>query len=125
MNQNKSKVVLIVDDEDDVRLLVSRHIQNQFACEILEASSAKDSILKLQKYDVDLVLCDYEMPDISGIAVAKYLVNNNFKTKLIFYTSSEISKNDLVHGGTNFLVVNKPLINSLIEKISNLMNWKR
>ncbi|MBI3036091.1 response regulator [Candidatus Woesearchaeota archaeon] len=60
-----AKKVLIIDDEEDTRLLVKTLLEDE-GCQVAEAKSGKEGIDKLKKKRFDLVLVDMFMPGISG-----------------------------------------------------------
>ncbi|TDS13144.1 sigma-54-dependent transcriptional regulator [Sphingobacterium paludis] len=60
--------VLIIDDEQKLRQLVSRIIGVEGeGFQVLEAASLKAARAVLKQQDVDVVLCDVKLPDGSGI----------------------------------------------------------
>lgn len=125
MEQSKnSRVVLVVDDEADTRLLVSRYISACFGCEIFQASSGAEAVLMLETLQVDIVLCDYDMPNMTGIEVARSLVDASITSKIVFYTGTDLQQLDLSHKDVDFFAVNKPHINSLAQHISYSLGWE-
>lgn len=62
--------VLIVDDEAQIRRLVSvliRRIQSDYTVVVTEAGSAEEAMQALQGVGFDLVVSDYSMPGKTGI----------------------------------------------------------
>ena len=58
--------VLVVDDDQDIRLLLDRFLtKNKFATET--ASDGESAIQLLKDQAFDLVLCDFKLPDITGL----------------------------------------------------------
>jgi CheY-like chemotaxis protein len=67
------ETILVVDDDDSVRNLVSRILQKQ-GYSVVVANDAVDAISVLrQRADIGLVLTDVAMPRMSGIRLAEYL----------------------------------------------------
>ncbi|MEJ2042460.1 MAG: response regulator [Reinekea sp.] len=65
---------LVVDDASFIRDLVKRTLKGQFAqCDIDEAANGKKAQGRLNKRRYDLVLCDWEMPELSGLEVLTWL----------------------------------------------------
>lgn len=58
--------VLVVDDSRMQRKLVSVHLK-KWGFEILEADSGKQALALCQRYNIDLVLSDWVMPEMSGL----------------------------------------------------------
>lgn len=84
---------LVVDDASFIRDLVKRTLRNQFSnCQIDEAINGKKAQSLLAKNRYDLVLCDWEMPEKSGLEVLTWLrsgeqQNNADKTPFMMVTS--------------------------------------
>ncbi|HSZ72874.1 MAG TPA: sigma-54 dependent transcriptional regulator [Cytophagaceae bacterium] len=62
--------VLIIDDEEKLRNLLSRIIALE-GYEVQEASNGKAGLKKLESYDIDVILCDVKLPDASGVQLVK------------------------------------------------------
>lgn len=72
LQNNTSKLVVVVDDEPDILELVSLHLEKA-GYKVKEFQDA-GSFLKFLKFDVpDLVLLDLMLPDADGLEVCKYL----------------------------------------------------
>lgn len=84
---------LVVDDASFIRDLVKRTLKGQFAqCQIDEAVNGKKGQSQLGKRNYDLVLCDWEMPEMSGLELLSWLrqyeqENELEKTPFIMVTS--------------------------------------
>jgi two-component system NtrC family response regulator len=64
--------LLVIDDEERLRKLLARILQLE-DYEVLEASSAKDGLRKLEHEVVDVVISDVKLPDINGIELTKII----------------------------------------------------
>jgi PAS domain S-box-containing protein len=60
-----SKVVLIVDDDDATRQVVTRTLTRE-GWTVVEAENGRVGMERLKKYDPDLVLLDLAMPEMDG-----------------------------------------------------------
>lgn len=66
--------ILIVDDASFIRDLIKRSIRSQLAgVEMDEANDGKRALALMNRSDYQLVLCDWEMPEVSGLEVLKSL----------------------------------------------------
>jgi CheY-like chemotaxis protein len=63
--EQKALTVLVVDDEADIRWILSTLFSNH-NFEIFEASTGREGAEKALKLLPDLVIMDYKMPDING-----------------------------------------------------------
>ncbi|HNG64236.1 MAG TPA: response regulator, partial [Ferruginibacter sp.] len=62
--------VLIIDDEDKLRGLLSRII-NLEGFDVTEAGTINAGLKLLQKEPVDIILCDVKLPDGNGVDFVK------------------------------------------------------
>jgi DNA-binding NtrC family response regulator len=64
--------VLIVDDEESIRRLVSKWTDIS-GYEVKSASSAEAALLMMHAWTADIVVCDIRMPGYSGIWLIEHL----------------------------------------------------
>ncbi len=58
---------LVVDDATFIRDMLKKNLRDHFpGCEVIDASSAKKAQVLLKTNRVDLILCDWEMPEMTG-----------------------------------------------------------
>lgn len=100
--------IVIADDHeiyrDGLKTLINSHFKK---VEIREASSGKELLFLLQKYTVDVVLLDLQMPHIDGIEAAKIIKSQHPEVKIIvltFYSDPSFTEELLKIGVNAFLV---------------------
>ncbi len=59
--------ILIVDDNADIRLFLSRLIRKTFRCETAEAENGKEALSMLNDIRPDFICLDVSMPVMDGI----------------------------------------------------------
>jgi two-component system, OmpR family, KDP operon response regulator KdpE len=64
--------VLVVDDEDDIRILV-RLALVPTGMDVVEASGGADAIAAIEAGGIDVVVLDLRMPGVDGFAVIDHL----------------------------------------------------
>ncbi len=58
---------LVVDDATFIRDLLKKNLRDNFLdCEIVDAPSAKKAQMLMKTHKVDAILCDWEMPEMTG-----------------------------------------------------------
>lgn len=81
---------LIVDDSKTIRMILGR-ILRELGYEVCEATDGKDAlkVIEAQKATVDLVLADWNMPEMNGLDLVKHLRQNPdlASTKVIMVTT--------------------------------------
>jgi len=60
--------ILVIDDDHDMRLVLARYLQ-KFNYQVLEASNGKSAMAMLEKEEPNLILCDFKLGDIDGVAL--------------------------------------------------------
>lgn len=61
--------VLIVDDEDVLRMLIEDTLEDLEEVELHTAENGREAMTKLSMNEFDLVILDYMMPELTGIEV--------------------------------------------------------
>ena len=78
--------VLIIDDEEKLRSLLSKIISLE-GFEVLQAADAKKGLQKLETADIDVVICDVKLPDSSGVELSKTIKKKYPATEIILLTA--------------------------------------
>ncbi|HWG80727.1 MAG TPA: response regulator [Stellaceae bacterium] len=63
----EDKKILIVDDDASMRVLLRRMLSRMGIADPIEAGSGADALQLLAAAPVDLVMCDWNMPAMSGM----------------------------------------------------------
>ncbi len=79
--------ILIVDDEEEIRDIVSFFVESAGACDISLAVNGEEAITCLKNKKFDLVICDYNMPVKNGGEVYKYLIQTENDCKYVMCSS--------------------------------------
>ncbi|WP_223416440.1 MULTISPECIES: response regulator [unclassified Pseudomonas] len=123
-----SKVsVLVVDDASFIRDLVKKCLRNYFpGIRIEDAVNGKKAQALLAREAFDLVLCDWEMPEMSGLELLTWCrEQDNLKTMPFVMVTSRGDKENVVQaiqaGVSGY--VSKPFTNEqLLTKVKQALN---
>jgi len=85
VTMDKGKI-LIIDDEEQLRLLLSRIISLE-GFNVVEAANLKSGAKILEKDHVDVILCDVKLPDGSGVDFVKDIRLKFPLTEIILLTA--------------------------------------
>ena len=110
--------ILVVDDEQSIVDAVATALRYE-GYEVDEASNGRDALSAVAKYEPDLVVLDWMLPDIEGIEVGRRLRAQGFKTAVLFLTAKDATENKveaLRAGGDDY--VTKPF--SLAEIVARI-----
>jgi len=119
------KTILIIDDEEKLRSLLSRIIKSE-GFEVFEAADCKSGLRKSELHDIDIVLCDVRLPDGSGVDLVQKIKEKKPLIEIILLTANgniadgvQAIKNGafdyLVKGDDNEKII--PLLHRAIEKV--------
>ncbi len=78
MGQNKQPAILVVDDDDVLRLVLRQYLEGK-NFQVTEAEDGTVALEKLRQHDFDLVLLDISMPGVNGCKVCAR-INDSFPT---------------------------------------------
>jgi len=119
------KTILVVDDSRIMRNIVKNTFsQLEIPCQFLEAGDGKQAFQALETNPVDLVLLDWNMPQMDGMAFLKKIrAMPNYQNLPIIMVTSESAKYSVVealqNGATDYIV--KPIRDKVfMEKISDI-----
>lgn len=116
--------ILIVDDSKAMRMIVTRTLrQTDFSgYSVIEAENGFDAIKKINSESPDLVLSDWNMPEMKGIDLLKRVRDTGNRVPFGFITSeSSRETKQLAHdSGADFLVT-KPFTPDSLQAVLNLI----
>ncbi len=113
--------ILIVDDESDITEIVEFLIKEKFPIntQTLLAYSGNEAISILsQNKDIDICICDHNMPGGMGTEVLKYMIEAKSKTEFVLCSTILASEKPLDYPAQYVLFgIQKPDIEKGIEKL--------
>ncbi|GHU23138.1 chemotaxis protein CheY [Spirochaetia bacterium] len=119
------KKVLVVDDSRIMRNIVKNTFNEmKIPCEYLEAANGNEALLKIHTQNPDLVLLDWNMPELSGIELLKKVrANPLYRDLPIVMITSESARYSVIealkYGATDYII--KPVNErTFIEKLARL-----
>jgi DNA-binding NtrC family response regulator len=117
--------ILIIDDEDKIRSLLARILKGE-GYHVLEAADGKSGIQKLTHHEVDVVICDVKLPDVTGLELVERIKIASPISEVILLTAYGNIKDSVVaikNGAYNYLVKGDdndriiPVVYNAVEKI--------
>lgn len=119
---DEQAVILIVDDDSSIRSLVRLQLESE-GYTVLEASCGLEALeLATNNRDIDLIILDIMLPDISGIEVCERL--RAFSVVPVLFLTARTQQEDKLAayniGGDSFLT--KPFLKEeLVTKVHSLL----
>ena len=118
------ETVLIVEDDDDVRQLLTETLK-QYGYTVLHSPDGDSAIITYDRYKdpIHLVLTDVIMPKMSGRELVEKLLIRHAGLKVLYmsgYTDNSIVHRGLLEAGTNF--IQKPFTRmEILRKIREVL----
>jgi CheY-like chemotaxis protein len=112
--------VLIVDDDDNQRLLYCEELRLE-GYEVEEADCGQDAIEAVEKGGVDLVLLDIAMPEMDGIETLSRILDINNRMPVILNTAYSSYKDNFMTWAADAYVVKSSDLSGLKQQIADAL----
>ena len=121
---SEKKLILIIEDDDSVRMLLTRALGVRYAVET--ARDGNEAIQRLQRRPIpDLLICDIMMPGVDGLTVAKRAkASPHLRQVPIVFLTAKSTPKDIVHGinaGARHYVTKPFKLNDLLQKVNSAL----
>jgi DNA-binding NtrC family response regulator len=119
----KDKPILIVDDEKNIRLTLSRSLE-VLGVETDSAEDGKEALVKLEEKEFGLILLDLRMPGVDGMEVLRQVRESRPDIRIIIltaYGTIELAVEAMKLGAVDF--IQKPFVPEQIrERVARVMS---
>lgn len=95
LNNNKNLTILVVDDSALIRKYITS-ILDQQNLNILEANDGQEALKVFENHNIDLLITDYEMPNVNGLELVKKVRKTHKMHDLPIIVLSTISENTTI-----------------------------
>ncbi|MGQ9628866.1 MAG: response regulator [bacterium] len=116
----KKKTILVVDDEESIRLLYKEEL-SEMGYNVIVASTGEEALEKLSAGGIDLVTLDIKMPGIDGLEVLSRIRERDDNLPIILCTAFGTYKQDLAAWGSDEYVVKSSDLEELKSKVQKLI----
>jgi two-component system chemotaxis response regulator CheY len=121
----RDHVVITVDDSSTMRRIIKNTLLKLGFSNILEAGNGVEALDVMAKNNVDVVVTDWNMPEMDGLTFVKTLRSKEeYKDLPILMVTTEAAKEDILtalRSGVNNYVVKPFTPDTLKEKIDKLL----
>ena len=116
--------ILVVDDSSTMRRIIKNTLARLNLKNIVEAEDGKDAFDKYKKDTFDLIITDWNMPEMNGLEFVKLVRNENQDIPIIMVTTEGGKKEVIValKAGVNNYIVKPFTPQVLKEKLSIFLN---
>lgn len=119
-------IVLVVEDHDFQRRTTARMLRSLGAREVLEASNGRQALALLAgSAQVDIVLCDLDMPEVDGMELIRHIGEANSTASVIIASAQErsvlasVEKMADAYGIRMLGVIEKPVTFSALDHLTS------
>jgi len=109
--------ILVVDDEEHIRLLYSEELK-EAGYEVITAESGYKLLEKIEEGKPDLVILDIKMVDYNGLDILQDIRNRFYDLPVILSTAYDTFKEDMKSIAADFYVVKSYDLTELKKKIA-------
>jgi CheY-like chemotaxis protein len=117
------KRVLVVDDNEVVRLIVRSALEMHTPCVVNEAVDGDDALKKNETFNPDLVVMDLSMPRVNGLDASRTLKKTEHPPQVVLFTSHKgvVSESDANQAGLSAVVSKSDGLETLIAEVQHLL----
>jgi two-component system chemotaxis response regulator CheY len=116
---------LVVDDSSTMRRILINTLSKLGYRDVVEAANGREGIDRLAAHQIDVIITDWNMPEMTGIEFIRSVRSSEKHTKLpVLMVTTNAAKDDIVEalrsGVTNYVV--KPFTpDTMREKIEAVL----
>ena len=118
MSENKK--ILVVDDEEHIRLLYSEELISA-KYEVATAENTASALEKIKSENIDLVVLDIMMPDMDGLEALSRIKKMNKNLPVILCTAYGSYKQDFIAWGAEAYIVKSSNVKELISTVKKCL----
>ena len=94
----RPRIILIVEDDEDTRLVVKKMLHYALGCKVIEAEDGGTALELAAQQRPDLILMDLQLPHMSGLeAIGRLQANSEIATIPILVVSNHCWDGELAH----------------------------
>jgi PAS domain S-box-containing protein len=121
--RGEGETILVIEDEEAVRTLVRRALEDA-GYQVLEAANGRDGLQATLSAEVDLILCDVVLPEMSGHELGRRIASARPHTPILYmsgYPGLEVVERGLIAHDAPF--IEKPFTaDGLASSVRGLLN---
>jgi two-component system response regulator (stage 0 sporulation protein F) len=114
------KKILIVEDEESLRLLYEEELKAE-GYEVITAGNGREAIQKLEEEKPDLIILDIVMPVMDGLEALGRIVGKERKIPIILNTSYPGYRQDFISWAADAYVTKSTNLEELKKKVRELL----
>ncbi len=119
--------VLLTDDSPTMRKIQKQVLAKIGISDFIEAGDGTEALKKIieHNFEIDLIICDINMPIMSGIETLRRIRNNPKTAKMPVIMCTSVTENDLIKqaisAGANGYIIKPVIPEALIKKVNEII----
>ena len=111
----KEMKILLIDDDKWIRDSLSIFFEYE-GCHLLALETAEEAMEELKMHDYDIIIVDYKLPGMDGLALLKRIQDSHLDAMKILITAyrSEVVISEAINMGVKE-IIEKPFTSKIIE----------
>ena len=111
----KEMKILLIDDDKWIRDSLSIFFEYE-GCHLLALETAEEAMEVLKMHDYDIIIVDYKLPGMDGLALLKRIQDSHLDAMKILITAyrSEVVISEAINMGVKE-IIEKPFTSKIIE----------
>jgi two-component system, OmpR family, response regulator MprA len=117
------KRILVVDDNQIVRLIVRSTLEMHGPYIVNEASDGPDALRKAESFNPDLVIVDLSMPEMNGLDLGRKLKECR-SMPIVMFTMHKgvLSESDAADAGFDAVIAKSDGLESLFHQVQEILH---
>lgn len=111
--------VLVVDDEADIRYMLRPYLSSE-GWQVDEATSGSEALGLCRDAPPDILVLDYKMPDLTGMQVARRLLEARFPSPIIIFSAYLRQEIETEAASLGISAIDKADLPGLVDRIKEL-----
>lgn len=120
----KAATILVVDDEESIRLLLQEEL-NDLGYRVLLAADAHEALERLEGEIPDLITIDIKMPGMDGIELLRHIRMTHRDLPVVLYTAYGEYKGDFATWASDAYVTKSADLAGLTDTVRKLLAARR
>ncbi|MBI5885003.1 MAG: response regulator [Deltaproteobacteria bacterium] len=118
------KRILVVDDEEGLRLLYKEELE-EAGWEVTLAASGEESLRRIEEGKIDLVLLDIKMPGMDGVEVLRHVKERWKDLPVVLCTAYPHYKHEFGTWASDAYVIKSSDLTELKQTLKDILGKKR
>lgn len=121
------ELILIIDDNSDVRILLGERVLPSHGYRALTATDGQEGLWQIRTQKPDLILLDLRLPDMTGLDLLHILSSEGYDTPVILITAygSELIAAQALRLGVRDYIIKPFTLDEIVDAVERALTERR